>query len=362
MADLAALRLTRRGRIALAVVVLAFGMAALSGARSLNAVVLPGVVALVAAAVQLSRLDAPSVRRRLPPDDFVGATHEVVLRFGDGDALRDDLEAPFVAAVHDDLGEGLTGPDAPTRATVGAEPVRYEVTYEARGDRSLGPVTLTATDVFGLLERDLLCRGTESVLAYPERRPVVGWFRRELYREDALGASRQRDEFDRLREYARGDALRDVNWAATAKRDDLIVNEFAAETDQRRVSISGGARGDGADDLASAVASVALALLDDGVPVDVAVPNGRVSTDGGPDGRRRLLELLARTPRGAVPDADADVVIEADRTGTTVRIDDAETPFAALLPSDADAETAVTAAARPPGDAARPATDGGDPR
>ncbi|GAB3413035.1 hypothetical protein GCM10027435_06490 [Haloparvum alkalitolerans] len=362
MGALSDLRLTRRGRVVLAIVAVGFGMAALSGARSLNAVVLPGIVAVVAGAVQLSRLDAPSVRRRLPPDDFVGATHEVVLRFGDGDALREALDAPFVAAVRDDLGEGLDGPEAPTRATVGAEPVRYEVTYDARGDRTLGPVTLSATDVFGLLERDLLCRGTESVLVYPERRPVVGWFRRELYREDALGASRQRNEFDRLREYARGDALRDVNWAATAKRDDLIVNEFAAETDQRRVSIRGGARGDAADDLASAVASVALALLDDGVPVDVAVPNGRVSTDGGPDGRRRLLELLARTPRGAVPDADADVVIEADRTGTTVRVDDAETPFEALLPADGDAETAVTAAARSPDDAARPATDGGDPR
>lgn len=361
MAALSELRPTRRGRVVLAVVLVAFGMAALSGARSLNAVVLPGVVALAAAAVQLSRLEAPSVRRRLPPDDFVGATHEVVLRFGDGDAFREDLEAPFVAAVRDELGEGLAGPDGATRATVGAEPVRYDVTYETRGDRTLGPVTLRATDVFGLLERDLLCRGTESVLVYPERRPVVGWFRREFYREDALGASRQRDEFDRLREYARGDALRDVNWAATAKRDDLIVNEFAAETDQRRVSISGGARGDGADDLASAVTSVALALLDDGIPVDVSVPNGRVSPDGGPDGRRRLLELLARSPRGAVPDADADVVIEADRTGTTVRIDDRETPFAALSPSDGDADTAVPTGGRPTADAAQAATDGGEP-
>lgn len=360
MAARSDLRLTRRGRVVLGVVVLAFGMAALSGARSLNAVVLPGVVALAAAAIQLSRLDAPSVRRRLPRDDFVGATHGVVLRFGDVDTFREELDAPFVAAVRDGLGEGLAGPDEPTRATVGAEPVRYEVTYEARGDRTLGPVTLTATDVFGLLERDLLCRGTESVLVYPERRPVVGWFRRELYREDALGASRQRDEFDRLREYARGDALRDVNWAATAKRDDLIVNEFAAETDQRRVSISGGARGDGADDLASAVASVSLALLDDGIPVDVAVPNGRVSTEGGRDGRRRLLELLARTPRGAVPDADADVVIEADRTGTTVRIDGRETAFAALSPSDGETEAAVTVGTRSAADAARPATDGGE--
>lgn len=327
---MAAIRLTRRGRALVAICVGAVVMAFLSGARSLNAVVLPGVVALAAAYLQLDGLEAPGVRRDLPPDDFAGSTHEVTLRFTDPDQPGAALTESFVATVRDAVDEGLTGPDEPTRATVGAVPVSYDVTYEARGERTLGPATLAATDVFGLLERDLLCRGKESVLVYPNRYRVPAWVRQELYHDEALGSSRQRDEFDRLREYARGDALRDVHWPTTAKQDELVVKEFAAQTEQRRVAISGGARGGTADDLASAATSIALALLDDGVPVEVSVPNGRVATGPDPEGRRRLLGLLARTPEGAVPDPDADVVVDADHQRTTVRIDDQAVDFAEL--------------------------------
>lgn len=336
---MAAIRLTRRGRVLVAICVGAIVMAFLSGARSLNAVVLPGVVALVAAYLQLDGLDAPGVRRDLPPDDFAEATHEVTLRFSDPDQPGADLTDTFVAEVRDAVDDGLSGPDEPTRATVGAVPVSYDVTYEARGERTLGPATLAATDVFGLLERDLLCRGKESVLVYPNRYRVPAWVRQELYHDEALGASRQRDEFDRLREYARGDALRDVHWATTAKQDELVVKEFAAQTEQRRVAISGGARGGTADDLASAATSIALALLDDGVPVEVSVPNGRVATGPDPEGRRRLLGLLARTPEGAVPDPDADVVIDADHNRTTVRIDGQAVSFAELRDAATSAAT-----------------------
>jgi len=346
---MAGVRLTRRGRALVGVCVGAVVLALLSGARSLNAVVLPGVVALAAAYLQLDGLEAPGVRRDLPPDDFAGASHEVTLRFTDPDRPGAAFDGSILATVRETVGDGLSGPETPTRATVGAVPVSYEVAYDARGERTLGPTTLSATDVFGLLERDLLCRGTESVLVYPERHRVPAWVRRELYHDEALGSSRQRDEFDRLREYARGDALRDVHWATTAKQDELVVKEFAAQTEQRRVAVSGGARGGAADDLASAVTSVALALLDDGVPVEVSVPNGRVVTGPDPEGRRRLLATLARTPEGAVPDPDADVVVDADHDRTTVRIGEDAVAFERL-------RSAATHAARE-GEAASVAPD-----
>lgn len=327
---MAAIRLTRRGRILLGICVGAVAMAALSGSRSLNAVVLPGVVALAAAYLQLDSLEAPGVRRDLPPDDFTGTDHEVTLQFTDPKQPGADLENTFVAKVRDEVDRGLSGPNERSRATVGAVPVSYEVTYDKRGERTLGPATLSATDVFGLLERNLLCMGKESILVYPNRYRVPAWVRQELYHDEALGASRQRDEFDRLREYARGDALRDIHWPTTAKQDELVVKEFAAQTEQRRVAISGGARGGSADDLASATTSIALALLDDGVPVEVSLPNGRVKTGPGAEGRRRLLDLLARTPEGAIPDPDADVVVDADHNRTTIRIDEQSVSFAEL--------------------------------
>lgn len=323
-------RLTQRGRAVVAVCVGGIVLAWLFGARSLNAVVAPGLVALGAAYFQLRRLDIPTVDRRLPADDFAGTTHTVQLDFRDSDRIAADLDTPFVADVRDELGPGLGGPDDPIRASIGATPVTYEVTYEARGRHEFGPATLTAVDVFGLAKRDLLVRGTDAAIVFPTRRSVPVWFRRELYHDETVGSSRQRDEFECLREYERGDALRDVHWPATAKRDELVVKEFVAEADQRHVHVSGGARGDVADDLAEATTSIALALLDDGIPVTVSVPNGTVDVRPGFDERRPLLELLAFATRGSIPDPGADVVVDADSIGTTVELDGGDIRFADL--------------------------------
>jgi uncharacterized protein (DUF58 family) len=310
-------------------------MAWLFGARALGAVVVPGAVALAAAVLQLRGIDPPGIRRDLPPDGAVGTEHDVVLRFVDPDTgVAPD---PFVADVVDATDPELSDPAA-TRTVVGEDAVTYRVSYESRGSPAVGPTRISAIDVLGLLTRRMEAGGSERVLVYPERHPIAGWFRGRIYREGARGSSGQRDEFDRLREYTPGDALRDISWNATAKRDDLIVKEFAAESEQLRVSIAGGARNNGADALATAVGSIALAVLDDGVPVDVVLPNGRVEASPGPEGRRKLLELLAHATAGEIPDLDADVVVDADFRGAIVRGDDEELAFEQLR-MDADQGT-----------------------
>jgi uncharacterized protein (DUF58 family) len=319
--------LTARGRAVVAICAGTGLMAWLFGARALGAVVLPGVVALAAAVLQLRRVDPPTVRRDLPPDDAVGTEHDVRLRFVDPDTgVAPD---PFVADVVDATGPELSDP-ATTRAVVGEAPVTYRVSYEERGSPAIGPVRIGAIDVLGLLTRRMEVGGVERVLVYPERHPIAGWFRGGVYQEGARGSSRRRDEFDRLREYSPGDALRDVSWNATAKRDELIVKEFAAESEQLRVSIAGGARNNGVDALATATGSIALAMLDDGVPVDLVLPNASVEVTPGPEGRRRVLSMLARATAGEVPDLDADVVVDADFRNAVVRVDDAELAFEEL--------------------------------
>jgi uncharacterized protein (DUF58 family) len=311
--------LTRRGRAVVGVCLACVLLGWMAGARSLNAVLLPGLIGLAAGYLQVARLDPPAVRRELPPDDFAGSTHDVTLRFRGRDGASAPAR-PFLASVWDGTSDGLAGPAGLARTTVGEAPVTYEVRYERRGRWNLGPVTLAATDVFGLVERSLVCPDRDTVTVYPERHPVPSWFRRELYHDEALGPSRQRGEFDRLREYERGDPLRDIHWRTTAKRDELIVKEFAAESEQRRVRIAAGADGGGGDAMASATASVALALLGDGVPVAVAVPGDSVDARPTGEDRRRLLELLATAGTGPVPDGDADVTVSATPRRTTVTL------------------------------------------
>jgi uncharacterized protein (DUF58 family) len=145
-----------------------------------------------------------------------------------------------------------------------------------------------------------------------------------------------RQAFDRLREYAPGDSLRDVNWKTTAKYGDIVVTEYAAE-DQGAVTVVGEAAADGsgddADAMASAVASVVTYLLDAGIEVEVVVPGGELEAGIGDRQRRATLELLARTPHGRVAEgavADADVHVVADGE-TTVEVRGADVRFGDLV-------------------------------
>ncbi|WP_418286401.1 DUF58 domain-containing protein [Halorubrum sp. DTA46] len=336
---MATITVTRRGRAVVAVCVFAVVTALAVGTRSLNAVLLPGVVALAAGYYHVARLDDPGVRRIRPADGFVGETREVGLRFH-GERLGEPVSPAYPAAVSDRLDDGVVGPTDPVETTIGgsasegtapdgADPVSYRVRYVERGEHRLGPVTVAATDVFGLFERRTLVDTVDTVLAYPECRPVPSRFRRGLYAADAVGASREREEFDRLREYARGDPLRDVHWPATAKRDEIVVKEFAASTERGRVSIAGETTNDrtGDDALASATASLAVALLNDGVPVDVTLPAGEVSAEPGRAGRRAVLELAARTGPGPVSVDDPDVRVVADARGARYELSDRTVPF-----------------------------------
>lgn len=357
---MAAITVTRRGTTVVGICVLAVVMALAAGARSLNAVVLPGAVALAAGYYQVARLDDPNVRRTPPADGFVGETREVTLGFH-GDGIGDPVSPAFPAAVSDRLDDGVAGSPMPIPTTVGGTqrqdpetggPVSYRVRYRERGERRFGPVAVTATDVFGLFERRIVVDDVDTALAYPACHPIPTAFRRRLHADDAVGPSRRREEFDRLREYARGDPLRDVHWPSTAKHDGIVVKEFAAETTRSRVSIAGETVRDhvGDDHLASATASLALALLADGVPVDVTLPAGEAAAEPGRRGRRAVLELAARTGPGAVATDDADVRVVADAAGARYEVGDRTVAFDELV-ERATGEVTTPSTGSPGGDA-----------
>ena len=318
-------------------------MAVVVGGRSLNAVVLPGLIALGAGYLQVSRLDSPSVHRTGVADGFVGESREIGLEFHGGQRGI-PVDRSFVADVYDRVDDGIEGLAAPVRTAVGDEPVSYQARYRRRGDHGFGPVAVDATDLFGLFTRRLIVRDRDQVVVYPPCHRVPAWFRQGLYADEAVGTSREREEFDRLREYARGDSLRDIHWPATAKHDELVVKEFAAETERRRVSIAGETVEAGtepaADLLASATASLALSLLDDGVPVEVTLPCGTVDAEPGPRGRRRVLELTAHVGPGQLAEREtADVRIVAHETDARINAEGVTVDFSALREDDRNTRT-----------------------
>jgi len=137
--------LTRRGYAVVGVVLVGLANAGLYGPRALNAVVAPGVVALVASLVMVRRVPEPEISRVTPEDGFVGERRTVTLSVA--------ADTSFTGRVHDVVPEALTAAGNDRLTTVGDEPIEYELTYARRGVYTLGPVKVTVRDVLGLAER-----------------------------------------------------------------------------------------------------------------------------------------------------------------------------------------------------------------
>jgi uncharacterized protein (DUF58 family) len=135
----------------------------------------------------------------------------------------------------DALAEGLPArtPIAPHATII----VRYEITPTRRGPRRFRAVTVHYPGPLGLCARRERFELPADVDVYPDVHAArsLELLRRQGRKDARLGSLRVRGgdtDFERLRPYTRGDEPRHVDWRATARRDDLTVRQFQAESDQ----------------------------------------------------------------------------------------------------------------------------------
>ena len=304
---------TRRGVTVLTLAAGAIGLGQLFGARSLDAIAVPAVVVLVASLVQVALTTDPTVERQPPSAAFVGETRTVT-RSVDG--------SRSVVSLSDELPDGVTASDS-TATVMPPATVTYEIQGDRRGAHVLGPTRVQIRDAFGLFERSAVVGTEQTYLVYPPVReipatgPLTAWLSRQ--------GETDRQTVAELREYAPGDPPRDIHWSASARRPDtLLVADYDTTTDSGGTTIVASAEPGAVDEMAGAAASIAVALDSAGVALTVVTPDGTAHE------RQAILSLLARTGPGH-PDGDADIRIDAARSGSVVvTADGQKTTFDAL--------------------------------
>jgi uncharacterized protein (DUF58 family) len=155
--------------------------------------------------------------------------------------------------------------------------IKYELLPNRRGARTFGAISVRYRSPLGLVDRQERIPAEGKFDVYPDVHAAraLEMLRRQGRQDAKMGSLRVRGgdtEFERLRPYQRGDEVRHVDWRATARRDDMTVRQFQAESDQNvvfAIDTGRGMRGE-SDGIAHIDRALNAALL----TADVALRGG----------------------------------------------------------------------------------------
>lgn len=118
------------------------------------------------------------------------------------------------------------------------ENIEYQLRPTERGEYSFGTLNIYATSMLGLLSKRYRFDGNQIVATYPSFL--------QMKKYDMLAFSKYKQpygfrkirklgtttEFEQIKEYVSGDDIRTINWKATAKKNQLMVNQYQDENAQ----------------------------------------------------------------------------------------------------------------------------------
>ncbi|HEX2534382.1 MAG TPA: DUF58 domain-containing protein [Chitinophagaceae bacterium] len=176
-----------------------------------------------------------------------GAQREVADRLSNGDAnrvrllLHNSYGFRVQAEVIDELPVQFQERSWVRHAVLepdGDQLIEYTLTPVERGTYTFGAINVYVQGPLKLLRRRFVFGDTQSVRVYPS---FIQMRRYQLMATASLqesGVKRMRRlghslEFEQIKEYVRGDDYRTINWKATARRGDLMVNNFTDERSQQ---------------------------------------------------------------------------------------------------------------------------------
>ncbi len=175
------------------------------------------------------------VARHVPPRLSVGVANKIELD------LINTSGRPWHLRIKDDVPEEFRAEPDELALKVSASSrarLAYRVVPVKRGKFSFGPVHVRVRGPAGLMWHERSLGIGESVAVFPDLRgasrlllsdaalDLVNLGLRQL-RRDGRGS-----EFARLRDYAQGDSVREVDWKATARRTRPVTRVFESERSQ----------------------------------------------------------------------------------------------------------------------------------
>lgn len=121
--------------------------------------------------------------------------------------------------------------------------LQYKLRPTERGEYHFGKLNMYATSVFGLIARRFSFCDDAMVPTYPSfiqlRKYDLMAISNNLHQYGIKKIRRigHTMEFEQIKEYVLGDDLRTINWKATAKSNQLMVNQFQDEKSQPVYSV-----------------------------------------------------------------------------------------------------------------------------
>lgn len=196
---------------------------------------LDGAVAVLAGLDALLALPRRiEVRRELRSVLSVGRDNPVTLH------VRSRARRSLTVELTDDAFETAEVEGLPATVMLpphGTATVRYLVRPHRRGAHRLGAHTVRYGSPLRLWIRQLRLPAVDEVHVYPDVQAVRAY--ELLARQDRANAMVRsirrpggENEFERLREYARDDEFRAIDWKATARRQKLIARQYQLERNQ----------------------------------------------------------------------------------------------------------------------------------
>ena len=116
---------------------------------------------------------------------------------------------------------------------------QYHLEPKERGEYSFESLNVFVSSPFGLVSRKFIFQKDDQLPCYPSFIHLIKYELMALNNEFMMGGIKKirrlghTMEFEQIKEYVPGDDVRTINWKATSKRNQLMVNQFQDEKSQR---------------------------------------------------------------------------------------------------------------------------------